>query len=156
MNDIKQYRIQGLIKRVNIYTPFLSRDRYLKPTAIIKARYTHQASRYSVEKLPCRLGEEALSNAKGMENDVRTSKSPMIIENCATLVILSEDSVSARLLPSKPAAGISGTPVKHSGKPGMDHTRLYLPFGWFSTTHASCQEEDAIVSLAKDRALAVM
>jgi hypothetical protein len=104
-------------------------------------------------KLPCRLGEEALSNAKGMENDVRASKSPMIIVNCATLVILSEDSVSAPLLPSKPAAGISGSPVKHGGKPGMDHTRLYLPFGWFSTTHASYWEEDAIVSLAKDRAL---
>lgn len=57
------------------------------PNATIEARYTDQASRYSVEKLPCGLGEQALSNAKGMENDVRVSKSPMITENCATFVI---------------------------------------------------------------------
>lgn len=103
VNDIKQYRIQGPIKRVNIYTPFLSRDRYSKPTAIIKARYIHQPSRYGVEKPPCRLGEEALSNAKGMENYVGASKSTVIIENCATLVDLSEEAYLHRYSLAKPA-----------------------------------------------------
>lgn len=40
-----------------------------------------------MEKLPYKLGKEALGDAKGMGNDVRVSKSPMIIENCTTLVM---------------------------------------------------------------------
>jgi len=86
-------------------------------------------------------------------NDVRASKSPMIIENCATLVILREEAYLHHCSLAKLTAGISGSPVKHSGKTGMGHTGLYLPFGWVSTTHASYEEEDAVVPLAKDRAL---
>jgi len=66
-------------------------------------------------------------------NDVRASKSPMIIENCATLVILREEAYLHHCSLAKLTAGIS--------------------FGWVSTTHASYEEEDAVVPLAKDRAL---